>query len=153
MPEIARYRSAYLSAETEQGRTAVLKQLLLDSGFEVVANARCGSKEADLAVWSDELGAYVGNPLIIEVKRAVEGTAGLARASAQLARYIAAASASWGLLLYDLGPSAEQAESVALQNPQVLALSIYDLFGRLQHAPFVDIVRGLRNRRVHGAAR
>lgn len=151
--DVEGYRAQLRAAATEEQVNRIFRQLLLDSGFEVVANARAGIQEADFAAWSDELGAYVGNPLIIEIKRDVAGLDGLHRAAERLTKYLSTASARWGLLLYDRGPSADLAEMLAARAPQVLLLSFDELLRRLQTARFVDIVRDLRNRRVHGVGR
>lgn len=125
-------------------------ELLLESGVNVVTEARFENRIADFAIWSDELGTYVGNPLIIEVKRQIRGFTGLAQAFAQLTTYLQAANASWGLLLFQEGPEPAVLESHLAQASRVLAISIADLLDRLQTVSFVDVVRDLRNRKVHG---
>lgn len=147
------YKKKLATATKEFDLITVLRELLLESGVDVVTEARFGNRVADFAIWSDELGTYVGNPLIIEVKRQLRGLAGLAQALAQLTTYLQAANASWGLLLYDEGPESVLFESQLSQSSKVLAISIGDLLDRLQTVSFVDVIRDLRNRKVHGVGR
>lgn len=71
-----------------------------------------------------------------------------AKAAQQLANYVAASGSRWGLLLFAEGP--KELKSLP---PTVLAMPIEVLFTRLQHETFDDVIRDLRNRRVHGATR
>lgn len=147
---IEEYKRRLAVANREHELISSLLELLLESGVNVVTEARFENRIADFAIWSDELGTYVGNPLIIEVKRQIRGFTGLAQAFAQLTTYLQAANASWGLLLFQEGPEPAVLESHLAQASRVLAISIADLLDRLQTVSFVDVVRDLRNRKVHG---
>jgi hypothetical protein len=101
----------------------------------------------DIAVWADELGASVGNPLLIELKAqlSLEG-GGMVR---DRLMHLASGQIRWVLLLYD------QAGSEGIQNqfgdlPGVLVLSIQEFLNGLRHSSLGDLVRGLRNRTLHG---
>jgi predicted RecB family endonuclease len=131
----------------------VLRTLLVDAGVEVVADAHIGDHRADFAIWSDVLGTYVGNPLIVEVKATLRTIDAVRQAVAQLTHYINAAGVSWGLLLYAQGPDPSRIAIEVQQAGRVIALSIDELLERLQSRSFFDIIRDLRNRKVHGVDR
>jgi hypothetical protein len=118
---------------------------LKESGVDVLSTSQDRNGGADLAIWSDALQTFVGNPLLVEIKSKISGYRQGTDAALQLARHVAAAGGVWGLLLYGSGPP----ELKSLP-PNILALTIEALFSRLKTESFDDIVRDLRNRRVHG---
>ena len=138
------------SAQNEYELLNVLRALFMDSGVEIVAGARFGEREADFAIWSDLLGTYVGNPLIIEVKRNLRASGAVGGAMAQLMSLIDAAGALWGLLLYVEGPEKSRIEVEARHAPRVLVLSLDELLEHLRSRSFFNVIRDLRNRKVHG---
>jgi hypothetical protein len=149
---VDQYVAQMRAARSEEERAQVFRQIFLDARVEVVANARVGHREADFAIWSDDLGAYVGNPLIIEVKHDLPGPNDVSRALAQLTNYLHAASAPWGLLIYDTGPEQTIVEAQASGAARVLVISTESLLTRLRTSSFVTIVRELRNKKVHGVS-
>jgi hypothetical protein len=100
----------------------------------------------DLGVWSDDLAAIAGNPLVIEVKRELDP-----RAVDQVRHYLAAQqSASLGLVVYLVEPTDEDLRR-ALPGAwfPVLVISMQDLIEQLRSQSFAGVVRDLRNRAVH----
>jgi hypothetical protein len=97
----------------------------------------------DLGVWSDDLDAIGGNPLLVEIKRSL--TPG---AVDQVLRALDAhPTARLALLVYtDPLPRAELARS----RFPVLVISLQQLLERMASASFAEVVRDLRNRIVHG---
>ncbi len=81
----------------------------------------------------------------MEIKARLPTPKAAAEAAQQLAKYVTAAGGRWGLLLYRDGPG-----DLRGLPPTVLALSIEALFRRLERESFEEIVRDLRNNRVHG---
>lgn len=121
------------------------------SGADVVVTSPSHDLGADLAVWSDVLEPFVGNPLLIEIKGRLKGKADATRAIRQLASYVGASGSRWALLLYGDGPKLED-QSIANVVPNVLVLSLHSLIESLRTQAFPEVVRDLRNRRVHGAS-
>jgi Holliday junction resolvase len=146
------YATRIKGAQNERELLDVLRTLLVDAGVEVVADARIGDHRADFAIWSDVLGTYGGNPLIVEVKRTLR-TMDVHQALAQLTHDVNAAGASWGLLLYTHGPDPSRIALEAQHAARVIALSVDELLERLRTSSFFDIIRDLRNRKVHGVDR
>lgn len=118
------------------------------SGVEIVSESFRENARVDLAVWSDALQSSVGNPLLIEVKRKLLSKQEFRRAAEQLASAARDAGSTWGLLLYGEGPTKLDFSWIPM--PTVLIISIREILEAMRTATFVDVVRDLRNRRVHG---
>ncbi len=134
-----------IASATPSELEALVADALREAGVDVLATSPGRGQGADLAIWSDALQPFVGNPLLVEIKARLQGQGGVSNAVQQLGKYVAAAGGLWGLLLYGAGPG----ELPSLP-PNILALQIETLFRRLREESFDDIVRDLRNRRVHG---
>lgn len=138
-----------LSSKDRRSLEELVSDALRASGTDLVVTSPSGDLGADIAVWSDVLEPFVGNPLLIEVKGTIKGKADINRATRQLAKYVGAAGSRWGILLYGAGPQFDD-EILAASAPNVLALSIRSLLDRLRYQAFPEVVRDMRNRRVHG---
>jgi len=77
------------------------------SGTDVVVESPDRERGADLAVWSDVLEPFVGNPLLVEVKLKIQTKAKVGEAFKQLSSYLGASDIRWALLLYGDGPPPE----------------------------------------------
>lgn len=127
---------------------SLVATVLRESSAEIVAEATSPDRGIDLVVWSDDLQSYVDNPFPIEVKARLRSRDDVKRALGQTAKAAETIGSRWSMLLYGEGPS--QDDRVWRSNPFVLTLKIDDLFARLERVTFPEIVRSLRNRRVHG---
>jgi hypothetical protein len=125
---------------TEQSAIAVILEAIEASRGVGVVSADSGF---DLGVWSDDLDAIGGNPLLVEIKRSL--TRG---AVDQVLRALDAhPTARLALLVYtEPSPQAELARS----RFPVLVISLQQLLDRMASASFAEVVRDLRNRIVHG---
>ncbi len=120
---------------------------LVESGITTLSGLK---EDSVLAVWSDDLEPWVGNPLVIEIKSNVRGKDQLDQAINQVLRGLGARGATWGLLLYcGTVPASLKAR---LQGSPVLAISVEEFLRSLKQEGFADVVRRLRNERVHGGA-
>ncbi len=126
----------------------IARNALQNSGTDIVVESPRRDRGADLAAWSDVLEPFVGNPLLIEVKRKIEDAASAERSFEQLKRYLGASGARWALLLYGQGPLAE--DRIWKHCPHnVLLMPLRSLIEALRTRAFPEVVRDLRNRRVH----
>ena len=103
---------------------------------------------ADFAVWSDVLQPFVGNPLIVEIKSPIQDKASAKRAVEQLTSYLDSSGARWALLLYGDGP-ASTASLWSTAPPNVLVMSVTEFLEALRVRAFPEVIRDLRNARVH----
>ncbi|WP_431201573.1 hypothetical protein ACQ86E_20780 [Bradyrhizobium betae] len=141
-----------MEANDFRGVERVVVQALRGSGVDIVSEAPNQGLGADIAVWSDALQPFVGNPLLIEVKSRFRGVDEVKRAANQLFEAVSSRGGSWGLLLYGQGPQVIETNPKGLP-PTILVYSIVDLIDELRTRPFAEVIRDLRNRRVHGGAR
>jgi lambda repressor-like predicted transcriptional regulator len=129
----------------------VVAEALRNSGADVVVTSPSRDIGADLAVWSDVLEPFVGNPLLVEIKARIRTKNEATQAVRELASYVGASGSRWALLLFGEGPDPE-GTAWANSPPNVLVLSLRSLLQTLRTRPFPEIVRDLRNRRVHGSS-
>lgn len=122
----------------------LVSDALGEAGVGAIVTSRERDQGADLAIWSDNLQTSVGNPLLIEIRARSPGSK-TSDAARELSAYVSASGSRWGLLLYGEGPEEQRGLPA-----NVLALSVSRLFHRLQDETFDDVIRDLRNRRVHG---
>lgn len=127
---------------------SLVANALREAGVDVLARSQAQGRGADLAIWSDELQPFVGNPLLVEIKTKLTTSEAAMSTARQLSKYVTSTGGLWGLLLYGAGP-----DDLGSLPPNVLALSIKTLFLRLRQETFDQIVRELRNQRVHGVGR
>lgn len=138
-----------LAANDWQLIEQIVSDALRSSGADVVVTSSNRDGGADFAVWSDVLESFVGNPLLVEVKTKIRGKADANRAIQQLTSYLSASGSRWALLLYGEGPDSES-QAWAGAPPNVLVLSLRSLIENLRTRAFPEMVRDLRNHRVHG---
>lgn len=124
----------------------LVEAALRESGVETISSREGGDRGVDLAVWSDALQPFVGNPLLIEVKSRL-GSYESRSAAVRFGHQLASSGSRWGLLLYG-GPHVSLPRSVV--PPNVLAMPLTELLERMRHSSFAEVVKDLRNRRVHG---
>jgi hypothetical protein len=125
----------------------LVARALQTGGVEAISMAEGDEPGVDFAIWSDALQPDVGNPLLVEVKAQLPTPREFADAVQRFSKQIAASGSSWGLLLYGEAQRPLGPESLP---PNVLVLPLRSLFAQMRLLPFDEIVRGLRNRRVHG---
>lgn len=144
------YRSqldALTSPESERQLEMLVARALRDTGTEVVVEGPRG-RGVDLVVWSDDLQPYVGNPFPIEIKRRLGSREAAKRTLSGVATAARSIGSDWSLLLYADGPaSSERAFS---SHPFVLTMRLDELFSELEYQSFAEVIRRLRNQRVHG---
>lgn len=149
------YLARLSTVQRENEIIGFLADIFKASGVDVVTEARLAPEprhRVDLALWSDALSSYVGNPLIIEVKRDLRSLTALRQALAQITNYINAAGTQWGLLLFTNGPDRALVNLELEQTSRVIAISVEELLEQLRTSSFVEIIRALRNKKVHGVA-
>ncbi|WP_196485924.1 toll/interleukin-1 receptor domain-containing protein [Burkholderia territorii] len=128
----------------------VVSEALRYSGTDIVVTSPTRDKGADFAVWSDLLETLVGNPFLVEVKSRIRSREDAVRITNQIAAYVSASGSQWALLLYGDGPDPDS-DWWAQTSPNVLVLSLKSFLDGLRSRTFPELVRDLRNSRVHGS--
>jgi len=136
------------SGHTEASSIAILVEAIEASGSIAVVNTE-RDPGFDLGVWSDDLEAIGGNPLLVEVKRSL-----VPGAIDQVLHGLAAhPSTRLGLVVYLEPPTGDRSPSrTELDQARfpVLVISLQQLLRRMASASFAEVVRDMRNRSVHG---
>jgi hypothetical protein len=126
----------------------VVSDAIRGSGTDVVVESPERDRGADLAIWSDVLEPFVGNPLLVEVKLRIQTRETAAKFFGQLSSYLGASDTRWALLIYGEGPLQDDRFWEACP-PHILLMPARSLLETLRTQTFPEIVRDLRNRRVH----
>jgi hypothetical protein len=137
-----------LSASDYKGFESIVASAIRQSGADVVVESSERDRGADLAVWSDVWESFVGNPLLIELKLRVGDRKTADTTLKRLSALVPASAAKWALLLYGEGPIPEDRFWRSCP-PNILILPVRTLLASLRDRAFPEIVRDLRNRRVH----
>jgi hypothetical protein len=124
--------------------------LLLACGLTINKNIRHDNSEIDFAIWSDALATYVGNPLVVELKSSIVDRRTIESAYSQLTRYLNVTNAGWGILLYKTGP--KHVENFKPYVANIIPIQLEWLISELRTTSFENIIRDLRNNRVHGTS-
>lgn len=125
---------------------SVVETILRRSGASPIAtNVERPEQGFDFAVWIDELDAYLGNPLLIEVKQRVSRDA-----IEKLRSAFARGGSRWALLIY-LDDPVDPGVWSGLP-PNILRVQLTDLLVQLRTRSLPAILRDMRNRVVHGAS-
>jgi hypothetical protein len=128
---------------------AIAADAIRGSGADTVRLSSEPDRGADFAVWSDVLEPFVGNPLLVEIKSRIRDQASAETAFAQVSSYLTRSGARWALLLYGDGPERVDLQWQAIP-PNVLVVSLHTLIEALRTRAFPELIRDLRNQRVHG---
>jgi hypothetical protein len=125
----------------------VVVEAIQQSGVDVVSQSGGPDRGFDLAVWSEDLEPWVSNPLFIQLKASIGSEAALQDVVLSLVRTMGSTGVHWALLIYGDSPLAPEKVIGALN---VLAIRAEDFLRALEGASFGELVRKLRNERVHG---
>jgi hypothetical protein len=128
----------------------LVAEALQKSGVQVIVEPPGHDRGADIAIWSDILAPVTGNPLLIEIKARLSSRSEARAAATNLSKHLSASGTPWGLLLYgdSIDPSAKILSSLP---PNILAVDLVTLFERMTHQAFEEVVKDLRNQKVHGS--
>ena len=149
-----------LEALGEHGREDEIEQLIAlaleKSGYSIIAQNPLLSggkygKRPDFIVWSDEFGPWIGNPLIIEVKRTLKGKRGCIDAVQQVLSYLQLSQTRSALIMYvNKTPPLDSFNLSSISPPNIFFLDIHELLTAIRTKSFARIMVDLRNRRIHG---
>jgi hypothetical protein len=140
-----------LAASTPKEQHELLVQAvsgaLSSAKLQMVASPRDGGS-FDIGVWEPRLASIVGTPVLIEVKTTLMSQPGAAFEI--VTKNTAKSGGQWALLVYGEGPPEALVDEWAFAYP-VLPIKATNLIANLANRSFAEIVRDLRNRRVHGS--
>ncbi|HWO39290.1 MAG TPA: hypothetical protein VNO32_61745 [Candidatus Acidoferrum sp.] len=137
-----------LRSGSGQELESIISEAIRNSGTDVVVESPNRERGVDLAVWSDVLETFVGNPLLIETKLTIQDKKSAQTVFKLLTSYLGASDTKWMLLIYGEGPDPESTFWEGCP-PNILIMRARTLLEALRTRAFAEIIRDLRNRRVH----
>jgi hypothetical protein len=140
----AEYLERLTELETNDAPETALIALIADalrSAGATVAGPAIDDPSFDLGLWADELEPITGNPVVVEVKRAIRGRAQLDQALRQIAGYLDVSSARAALLVYGRGDLSPELSAHAPAGVSVV--SARSLLERLRDAPLSEVLADL----------
>ncbi|MDQ3933866.1 MAG: toll/interleukin-1 receptor domain-containing protein [Actinomycetota bacterium] len=141
-------RSWEASDRSPQEAGSLVLEALRASGVRAVGEPGSPDAGFDFAIWEEALGPSLGIPLLVEVISDPLTPKLLELKLRQLVAVLEATPAArWGLVVY--GPAVPVSVLAAFRDSPILLVSARDLFEGLRRQTFADLVRGLRNQRVH----
>jgi hypothetical protein len=106
-------------------------------------------KGVDIAIWLDEIGSILGNPILVEVKGGTLSENRLRMAEEQLRSYLAKTNARAGLLIYH-DKEGNRYPSVSSDLPLVIRFDVRELVEILSKGELVETLMAKRNQIAHG---
>lgn len=127
----------------------IVSDALSSAGLNAIVESADKKYGTDFAVWSDALQPYVDNPLLVEVKVSIGSYSSAQSVVHRLASTLGKSGTRWALLIYADGPNL--ADRVWGSLPQgILVIPLGQLLKRLRVHSLLEVIRDLRNQRVHG---
>jgi hypothetical protein len=128
----------------------IVHEALTASGIAVMSRSltRGSDSRANIAIWSDDFEPWVGNPFLIEVRTRIAGRGDLEQVLGQMSVLMEKTRTPGGLLLYCCADEESNAQEEA-RHPNVFILTIGRFLERLRETSLGDLLREMRNRRVH----
>lgn len=126
-----------------------MSDLLKESGISVIQQSKMPDVGADIAIWSDDLGAILGNPILIEIKRSIRNRSQALQVTNQLLSYLQKTNSRFAIVLYLEGLPSSSIQEFSKQF-NVLFFQLGDFVEQLQNKSFADTIRIRRNIIAHG---
>lgn len=126
-----------------------IAEMLEESGISIIKQSERPDYGADLAIWSDELGSILGNPILIEIKKSLKSHKQVKQITNHLTGYLRKTNSRSVLVLYLEGLPSREAQNIA-QVFNILFFQIGEFVQQLQDRSFVDVIRTRRNIVAHG---
>ena len=126
-----------------------VSDLLKESGISVIQQSKMPDVGADIAIWSDDLGAILGNPILIEIKRNIRNRSQALQVTNQLLSYLQKTNSRFAIVLYLEGLPSSSIQEFSKQF-NVLFFQLGDFVEQLQNKSFADTIKIRRNIVAHG---
>lgn len=155
-PEIRENLESYLNQIKnlrESGHERELEFIIEDVfktiKLNTVQNLTFTDKGVDFALWNDELGRVIGNPIIVEVKYGNLSRQSFNNAEHQIKRFTEKSDAKLALLLY-LDRSDKRFKIETSLHPLIISYDVEDFVRDLLNETFENIILTQRNKIAHG---
>lgn len=134
---------------SEYDLESLVAEILKESGISIVRQPEKRDYGVDMAIWSDDLGSFLGNPILVEIKRSLKELGQIKKITEKLLTYLDKTNSRSALVLYSEGPPSREVQNIAgVFN--IFFFQIGELVQQLQDSSLVDVIRIRRNIVVHG---
>ena len=123
--------------------------LLREGGISVIQQSERSDTGVDFAIWSDELDAILGNPILIQIKRTIRDRDQALQVTNQLTSHIEKSNSKSVIVLYLEGMPSNKIQEVA-NKFNILFFRLGDIVEQLQNNTFAEIIGIRRNIIAHG---
>ena len=123
-------------------------EMLKESGV-IVRQSERHDYGADFAIWSDDLGTILGNPILINIKKSIRSHDQVKQITNQLTGYLQKTNSRSALVLYLEGIPSREAQNIA-RVFNIFFFQIGEFVQQIQDRSFVDVIRTRRNIVAHG---
>lgn len=127
----------------------IVEKIFKTIKLNYVENPTNQGKGVDFALWNDDLGKIIGNPIIVEVKYGNLTESTFRLAEEQIKRYIDKTDAKIALLLY-LDKRDKRHKIKSPLSPLILSYDLEDFTNELINSSFESIILNQRNKIAHG---
>jgi len=127
----------------------VLEEIFKTIKLSYVQNETNKDTGVDFALWNDELGKILGNPMIVEVKYGNISKNTFQNAEEQINRYINKTDAKVALLLY-LDRDGKRHKIKSALYPLIISYDVEDFVNDLLTHSFESLILAQRNKIAHG---
>src|SRR5262249_42249522 len=127
----------------------VLEEIFKTIRLSYVQNETNKDSGVDFALWNDELGKILGNPMIVEVKYGNISHSTFQNAEEQINKYITKTGAKVALLLY-LDREDKRHKLKSSLYPLIISYDIEDFTNDLLTHSFESLILAQRNKIAHG---
>ena len=124
-------------------------EMLKESGVSIVRQSERQDYGADFAIWSDDLGTILGNPILINIKKSIRSHDQVKQITNQLTGYLHKTNSRSALVLYLEGIPSREAQNIA-RVFNIFFFQIGEFVQQIQDRSFVDVIRTRRNIVAHG---
>lgn len=127
----------------------LIEEIFKTIQLNYVENSTNKEKGVDFALWSDELGKIIGNPIIVEVKYGNLNRPIIRDAEQQLHKFVNKTDAKVAILLY-LDKNGKKYNIKSSLSPLIIGYDIEDFVNGLLNHSFEKLVLSQRNKIAHG---
>ncbi len=128
---------------------SLVEEIFRTINLNYVQNTAHTNKGIDFALWNDQLGRLIGNPIIVEVKYGNLTEANIKNAEYQLRKYTEQSDAKLSLLLY-LDKRNKRYKIVSSLQPLIISYDAEDFVKDLLDDSFENVILRQRNKIAHG---
>jgi len=134
---------------TRRDLERIVSAALETSSIPVARHAEQPRLGVDLVIWADELNSWLGNPVLVHIKKDLGNTEQIAQLIHRLSFRVEASGLRGALVLHEPALLGRHVELPPESPVNILFISIRELLDALREGNLAGVVRRARNRQAH----